>query len=138
MESRTQRSKPRPMIQKNPRPRPRTGFSKPRTGMLKAKDTKRRCSPKRKKRFSREEIPISRVKKKSSWSWPSFNNSMFSAENRAFSRTCRLQGQGFDLRGKSQGLQNVSSRTPPLLVEIPTGDFQRKNCSANVAFSQIT
>ena len=50
MKSRTQRSKPRPMIQKNPRPRPRTDFSRPRTGMLKAKDTRRRCSPKRKKK----------------------------------------------------------------------------------------
>ena len=132
MKSRTQRSKPRPMIQKNPRPRPRTDFSRPRTGMLKAKDTRRRCSPKRKKRFSREEMPIFRVKKKSSWPWPIFNDSMFSVENRAFSR------QGFDLRGKSQGLQNVSSGTLPLLFEIPTCDFQRKNCSANVAFSQIT
>ena len=50
MESRTQRSKPRPMIQKNPRPRPRTDFSRPRTGMLKAKDTRRKFSPKRKKK----------------------------------------------------------------------------------------
>ena len=32
MESRTQRSKPRPMIQKNPRSRPRADFSRPRTG----------------------------------------------------------------------------------------------------------
>ena len=50
MKSRTQRSKPRPMIQKNPTPRPRTDFSRPRTGMLKAKDTRRRCSTKRKKK----------------------------------------------------------------------------------------
>ena len=32
MESRTQRSKPRPMMQKNPRSRPRADFSRPRTG----------------------------------------------------------------------------------------------------------
>ena len=38
------------MIQKNPWPRRRTDFSRPRTGMLKAKDTRRRCSPKRKKK----------------------------------------------------------------------------------------
>ena len=62
MEPRTQRSKLRPMIQKNPRSRPRADFSRPRTGMLKAKDTRCRCSPKRKKRSSREEMPISKVK----------------------------------------------------------------------------
>ena len=62
VESRTQRSKPRPMIQKNPRSRPRADFSRPRTGMLKAKDTRRRCSRKRNKRSSREEMPISKVK----------------------------------------------------------------------------
>ena len=62
VESRTQRSKPRPMIQKNPRPRPRTDFSRPRTGMLKAKDTRRRCSPKRKKRSSHQEMPIFKIK----------------------------------------------------------------------------
>ena len=63
VESRTQRSKHRPMIQKNPRSRPRADFSRPRTGMLKAKDTRRiRCSPKRNKRSSREEMPISKVK----------------------------------------------------------------------------
>ena len=62
MESRTQRSKPRPMIQKNPRSKPRADFSRPRTGMLKAKETRRRCSRKRNKRSSREEMPISKVK----------------------------------------------------------------------------
>ena len=64
MESRTQRSKPRPMIQKNLRPRPMTDFSRPRTGMLKAKDTRRRCPPKRKKRSSRQEMPIFKIKRK--------------------------------------------------------------------------
>ena len=60
MESRTQRSKPRPMIQKNPRPRPRTDFSRPRTGMLKAKDVG--VLQNEKKRSSREEMPISKIK----------------------------------------------------------------------------
>ena len=37
-------------------------------------------------------------------------------EDRTFSRTCRLQGQALDLRGQGQGLQNVSSRTPCLVI----------------------
>ena len=73
MESRTQRSKPRPMIQKNPRPRPRTDFSRPRTGMFKAKDTRRRCSPKRKKRSSRQEMPIFEDKVKKAHGHGSFS-----------------------------------------------------------------
>ena len=36
------------------------------------------------------------------------------AEDRAIFEDLRPQGQGLDLRG--QGLQNVSSRTPPLLI----------------------
>ena len=38
------------------------------------------------------------------------------AEDRAFLRAWKLQGQGLDMR--DQGLQNVSSRTPPLVESI--------------------
>ena len=92
VESRTQGSRPRPRTQKNPRPRPRTAFprtdtfeakdrnargqgqgqpfrgqtlSRPRTGMLEAKDQghKRKCSPK-KKVFAKIFQAISKNKKK--------------------------------------------------------------------------
>ena len=93
VESRTQGSRPRPRTQKNPRPRPRTAFprtdtfeakdrnargqgqpfrgqtlSRPRTGMLEAKDQghKRKCSPKKKglrKNFSGD---LQKQKKRSS------------------------------------------------------------------------
>ena len=39
---------------------------------------------------------------------------LFSAKDRAFSRIWRLRGQGLDL----QGLQNVSWRTPPLIITL--------------------
>ena len=35
----------------------------------------------------------------------------------------RDQGQGLDLRGQGQGLQNVSSRTPPLVFRLPFWSF---------------
>ena len=44
-----------------------------------------------------------------------------SAEDRTFSRTCRLQGQGLELRGQGQGLQNISSRTEALLRMVAPG-----------------
>ena len=135
MESRTQRSKLRPMIQKNPRPRPKTDFSRPRTGMLKAKNTRRRCSPKRKKRSLREEMPISKVKRKKLMAIAHF--------------------QQFNVLGREQGIfEDLQASRPRTL---PSKDFKMcprglrlcylgflaaifnaKNCSANVAFSQIT
>ena len=36
------------------------------------------------------------------------------AEDRVIFEDFRFRGQGLDLRGQGQGLQNVSSRTPPL------------------------
>ena len=109
--------------------------SRPRTGMLEAKDQghKRKCSPKKRssqKFFKRS--PQKNVCKKIFQALPqNFNNSKNSAvlEPRTgqLTRTWgpRGQGQGLDLRGQGQGLQNVSSRTssrprtssrtPPLL-----------------------
>ena len=88
---------------KNPRPRPwpRTAF--PRTDTLEAKDrnargqgqgprTQAKCSPK-KKRSSQK---FFRRSPKLAEDWPIFED-------------LRPQGQG-----QGQGLQNVSSRTPPL------------------------
>ena len=112
-------------------------LSRPRTGMLEAKDTsasalqkkkkkKKRSSQKffkrspKKKVFTKIFQAIStkkRFPKKFSSASQNFNNSKNNAvlEPRTgqFSRT---RGQGLDLRGQGQGLQNVSSRTPPLTV----------------------
>ena len=59
-----------------------------------------------------------------------FNNSKISAvlelRTGQFSRT-RGQGQELDLRGQGQGLQNVSSRTPPLV-----STFEKVLYTANV------
>ena len=63
-----------------------------------------------------------------------FQHLMSSAESREFSRTCRLQGQGFNLRGQSQGLQNVSSRTPPLLFGILGGRFLTQKLLSKCGF----
>ena len=103
-------------------------LSRPRTGLLeaKAKDQghKRKCSSKKSphKNFSGD-LHKKRFPKKFSGASRNFNNSKNSAvlESRAgqFSRTW---GQGLDLRGQGQGLQNVSSRTssrtPPLMLMI--------------------
>ena len=78
-----------------------------------------------------------------------------SAEERAFSRTCRLREQGLDLGG--QGLQIVfrrprtSLRTPPLVNAVfcrlgqywvPLGHVKLRRhqikCQANIFFKQIT
>ena len=48
---------------------------------------------------------------------------LFSAEDKAFSKICRLRGQGLDHRIQAQGLQNVSSRTPTLLNVLFTSCF---------------
>ena len=42
------------------------------------------------------------------------------AKDRVFSRICRLRGQnqGLGFRGEGQGLQNVSSRNPSLLLSM--------------------
>ena len=119
-------------------------LSRPRTGMLEAKDQgyKRKCSPKKKKKvFTKIFQAISKKKKKKrsftkifqaistkkrfpknfSNAPQNFNNSKKYCCPRAEDRPIfedlrpRGQGQGLDLRG--QGLQNVSSRTPPLISE---------------------
>ena len=63
-----------------------------------------------------------------------FNNSKSSAvlEPRTgqFSRTW---GQELDLRGQGQGLQNVSSRTPPLVLDYPKF-YNHEYCSLVVIF----
>ena len=41
------------------------------------------------------------------------------AEDRPIFEDLRPRGQGLDLRGQGQGLQNVSSRTPPLIFDYP-------------------
>ena len=99
---------------KNPRPR---------TGMLKAKAKyqghKRKCSPKKKKKvFTKIFLAISTIKrfpKKFSSASQSYNNSKNSAvletEDRPIFEDLRPRGQS-----QGQGLLNVSSRTPPLLI----------------------
>ena len=56
-----------------------------------------------------------RRRKKSGHDFSQFSTNqkilLFSAEDRAFSRTCQLRGQGLDLRGQGQRLQIVPSRT---------------------------
>ena len=110
-------------------------LSRPRTGMLeaKAKDTTRKCFSKKKVLLN---LPrglwrvLQDEEKKRSWPWPIYTNQeieLSSTANRAFSRTCKLGGQGQGLyyrgqglyyRGQGQGLQNMFSRTssriPPL------------------------
>ena len=98
-------------------------LSRPRTGMLETKDEglKRKCSPKKKKVFTKIFQAIStkkRFPKIFSSAPQNFNHSKNSTGQ--FSRP-RGQGQGLDLRGQGQELENVSSRprtssrTPPLL-----------------------
>ena len=134
VESRTQGSRPRPRTQKkNPRPRPRRAF--PRTDTLEAKDRNARgqgqeprtqvqvLSKKKKglhknflgdlqkkKVFTKIFQAIStkkRFPKNFSSASQNFNNSKNSADRPIF-EDLRPRGQG-------QGLQNVSSRTPPLV-----------------------
>ena len=47
--------------------------------------------------------------------YPIRNQCCPQAEDRTFSRTSRVRGWKLKLRGQRQGLQNVSSRTPPLI-----------------------
>ena len=135
MESRTQGSRPRP--------RPRTGF--PRTKPLEAKDRNARgqgqgprtqaqvLSKKKKKKekvFTKIFQAIFMKKcfpKNFSSASQNFNNSKNTAVLEPIFEDLRPrgQGQGLDLRGQSQGLQNLSlrtssrprtsSRTPPLV-----------------------
>ena len=101
-------------------------LSRPRTGMLeaKAKDQghKHKCSPK-KKVFTKIFQAISTKKRfpkkffKRSTKFEQFKKYCCPrAEDRAIFEDLRLQsqGQGLDLRGQGQRLQNLSSRTPPL------------------------
>ena len=63
------------------------------------------------RKFSARFLPFSKVKQKEGHGHGPFLTNQkkccLRAEDRAFLRTCRLRGRG-------QGLQNVSSRTPPL------------------------
>ena len=132
---------PRPRTQKNPRPRtalPRTDpleakdkghnaqvFSKKRTKKKVFAQKHHKFSakfqvfPNRKKKIFAQKIQIfyeiSDQAKKGHDLGPFLTNQkvmLFATEDKAFSRTCRLrgQGQGLDLRGQGEGLQNVSSR----------------------------
>ena len=101
-------------------------LSRPRTGMLeaKAKDTSASAlqknnrssknffqafsSKKHLKFFFRRPTKFQQFKKKC----------CPRAENRAIFEDLRPRGQGLELRGQGQGLQNVSSRTPPLVAII--------------------
>ena len=137
MESRTQGSRPRTQKkseakdslsedrhsrgqgQECSRPRPRT------------KDTKRKCSPKKKKGLHKNfSADLQKKKKRSSQKF--FKRSplknVFQKIFQALHKILTFQkivlsssrGQanfrGLDLRGQGQGLQNVSSRTPPLVT----------------------
>ena len=112
VESRTQGSRPR--TQKKIRAQDQLPtfrgqtFSRPRTGMLKAKDTTRKYSPRKKKVFAQKVA-------KFSWNFSQGKNVhdlgrfstnqkivLSSAENRVFSGTWRLRGQGLDLRGQGR------------------------------------
>ena len=123
---------------KNLRPRPRTAF--PRTDTLEAKDRNARSqgqgprtqaqvlSKKKKKVFTKIFQAIFTKRR--------FPKKLFQALHKILriqkivlsssrgQAILRLRGQGLDLRGQSQALQNVSSRprmclrTPPLLISI--------------------
>ena len=135
MESRTQgsRPRPRPRTQKKSeakakakdslsedrhsrgqgqecsRPRPRT------------KDTKRKCSPKKKKKRSSQKFfkrsPLKNVFQKTFQALHKLSTFQKSccprAEDRPIFEDLRPRGQG-----QGQGLQNVSSRTPPLKTKL--------------------
>ena len=154
MESRAQGSRPRPRTQKNPRPR--TAFPRADTLEAKDRNArgqgqgprtqaqvlskKKKVIPKifqaiskKKKVFTKIFHAIStkkRFPKNFSSAPQNFNNSKNSAvlelRTGQFSRT-RGQGQELDLRGQGQGLQNVSSRTPPLV-----STFEKVLYTANV------
>ena len=144
MKSRTQGSRPRPKIQKNPRSRPRTAL--PRTDPLEAKDRNARgqgqgprtqaqvfSQKKVFKKFSGD-LQQKRLPKfffRRPTKFQQFKKRCCPrAEDRATFEDLRPrgQGQGLDLRGQGQGqgLQNVSSktssrprissRTPPLVL----------------------
>ena len=118
---------------KNPRPRPRTAF--PRTDTLETKDRNARgqgqgpikdtsaCAlQKKKKVFTKIFQAIStrkRFPKNFSSAPQNFNSSKKyccpRVEDRPIFEDLRPRGQGLDLRGQGQGLQNVPSRTPPLV-----------------------
>ena len=121
MESRTQGSRPRSMTRNNPRPKPRTELLE-----AKARNTRgqgqesgtQRASVFQKEglhKFTAMSHTISKAKKKKCHDLgPFFTNqkiALSSNANRAFSRICRLGGQGQGLYLQGQGLQNVFSRT---------------------------
>ena len=143
MESRTQGSRPRPRTQKKIRGQgqgqPFRGqtLSRPRTGMLeaKAKDQghKRKCSPKKiNKVYTKIFQAISKKKKRSlqKFSKRSPQKNVFQKFFQGLHKILTIKkivlslsrGQanfrGLDLRGQGQGLQNLSSRTPPLVLAV--------------------
>ena len=114
-------------------------LSRPRTGMLeaKAKDQghKRKCSPKKKKVFTKTFQAISKKKKKKKVFTKIFQaistknvfQKLFQALHKILTiqKLCCPRAEDRPIfedlrpRGRGQGLQNVSSRTPPLLINNP-------------------
>ena len=133
-------------------------LSRPKTGMLEAKDKghKRKCSPKKIKglqKFFSGDLQLRKPNKVFSnfpqgfWFFSNKISIRFRkyycprAENSAIFVDLRLRGQGLDLRGQSQGLQSVSSRTPALIMAVTKGKFCKywnvpKNNIIIVTFSQ--
>ena len=112
-------------------------LSRPRTGMpeAKAKDQghKRKCSPKEKKKvFTKIFQALSKKKKRSSQKFfkRSPRKNVFQKIFQALHKILIIQkivlsssrGQanfrGLEARGQGQGLQNLSSRTPPLVMRL--------------------
>ena len=89
--------------------------SKPRTGMIEANNNQRHKSASDLKKNSSSR----KLKLRFSLVIFPFHGSKYVLEPRtAFSRTCRIRGQGLELRDQGQGLQNGSSKTPLLLNTI--------------------
>ena len=126
VKSRTQGSRPR--TQKKSETKAKDSLSedrhsrRPRTGMLEAKDTSASALQKKKKVFTKIFQAISTKKNfflNFSSAPQNFNNlkkwCCSGAEVGPIFEDLRPRGQGLDLRGQGQGLQNVSSKTPPLV-----------------------
>ena len=109
---------------KNPKPRPRTAF--PRTDTLEAKDRNARGQgqgPRTQAQMLSEKKSSSQTFFRRSPKKKRFPN-IFQALHKiltiqkivlSFFEDLRARGQELDLRGQGQGLQNVFSRTPPLM-----------------------
>ena len=91
-------------------------LSRPRTGMLeaKAKDQGHKAQVlSKKKRSSQKFSGDLQKKKKSLHKILTFQKIVLSSSRG------QANFRGLDLRGQGQGLQNVSSRTPPLMISRP-------------------